>query len=81
MSHIPEEQAPEGYCAAFYKALLHGLGSESTTAIVHAILLNSERLFSFPLPSIYILIPPFTEAIEKEVLKKELFVWLFANNK
>ncbi|KAG1463089.1 hypothetical protein G6F46_002102 [Rhizopus delemar] len=68
MSHIPEEQAPEGYCAAFYKALLHGLGSESTTAIVHAILLNSERLFSFPLPSIYVLIPPFTEAIEKELL-------------
>ncbi|KAG1471230.1 hypothetical protein G6F56_002246 [Rhizopus delemar] len=67
MSQISEEEVPEGYYTAFYKAILNGLGSKNT-AIVHAILLNSERLFSFSLPSIYILIPPFTEVIEKELL-------------
>ncbi|KAI9252129.1 hypothetical protein BY458DRAFT_359294 [Sporodiniella umbellata] len=69
MSQIPEEEVPGGYYTAFYRAILTGLGS-GCTSVVHAILLNSEQLFSVSLPSIHVLIPPFTEAIEKELLNR-----------
>ncbi|KAL9549835.1 hypothetical protein MBANPS3_005021 [Mucor bainieri] len=67
MSQRPEETVPEGYFAAFYKCILKGLASNDT-AIIQAIILNSERLFGSSLPGVHILIPSFIGAIEKLLL-------------
>ncbi|KAF7726352.1 Ral GTPase-activating protein subunit alpha-1 [Apophysomyces ossiformis] len=63
----PEETVPISYYAHFYKAVLKGLASDDNV-IVQAIVKNSERIFSVPLPGVYILIPPFIDAIEKQLL-------------
>ncbi|KAL0079919.1 hypothetical protein F4703DRAFT_1174065 [Phycomyces blakesleeanus] len=67
VSRRPEEPVPNTYYAHFYKAILRGLGSNDSV-IIQAILKNSERIFSFCLPSIHILIPPFLDAIEKQLV-------------
>jgi hypothetical protein len=71
MSRIPEEPISDAYYAAFYKAILNGFASNDTT-IIQAILQNSKRLFSFPLPGLHILIPPFIGAIERQLLSDTL---------
>lgn len=80
MSQIPEENIPESHYAAFYKSIIKGLSSDNLS-IVHAILLNSSNLFTFPLPGIHILIPFFIEAIEKEVLTACMHASFFISNR
>jgi hypothetical protein len=80
MSQIPEENIPESYYAAFYKSIIKGLSS-GNVSIVHAILLNSSNLFTFPLPGIHILVPFFIEAIEKEVLTAYTHAPFFLSNR
>ncbi|KAG0169558.1 Ral GTPase-activating protein subunit alpha-2 [Apophysomyces sp. BC1015] len=63
----PEESVTLSYYAHFYKAVLKGLASDDNV-IIQAIVKNSERIFSFSLPGVYILIPPFIDAIEKQLL-------------
>ncbi|GAA5798646.1 hypothetical protein HPULCUR_004051 [Helicostylum pulchrum] len=70
MSQRPEETVPEGYYAAFYKAVLKGLASKDNT-IIQAIISNSERLFEFSLPGVHILIPSFINAIEELLLNDD----------
>ncbi|KAL0082506.1 hypothetical protein J3Q64DRAFT_1642782 [Phycomyces blakesleeanus] len=50
VSRRPEEPVPNTYYAHFYKAILRGLGSNDSV-IIQAILKNSERIFSFCLPT------------------------------
>ncbi|KAI8993599.1 hypothetical protein BDB01DRAFT_847455 [Pilobolus umbonatus] len=71
MSQKPEETITEGYIAAFYESILKGLSSDNNE-IIQSIVLNSERLFSVPLPGIHILIPAFIDAIEKQLLDSKL---------
>ncbi|KAI9018532.1 hypothetical protein CLU79DRAFT_705818 [Phycomyces nitens] len=50
VSRRPEEPVSNNYYAHFYKAILKGLGSNDSV-IIQAILKNSERIFSFCLPT------------------------------
>ncbi|KAI7868261.1 hypothetical protein BDF14DRAFT_1881054 [Spinellus fusiger] len=66
LSRRPEEPLPLDYHAHFYKAILKGLSSNDTV-IIQAILTHSDRIFSFCLPGIHLLVPPFIDAIEKQL--------------
>ncbi|KAI8367588.1 uncharacterized protein BYT42DRAFT_586812 [Radiomyces spectabilis] len=67
MSRRPEVDVSADYYTHFYKAILKGLASDDHV-IIQAIIRNSERLFTFCLPGVYILIPPLFHAIEKQLL-------------
>lgn len=70
MIQKPEETIPDGYYAAFYKAIFKGLTSDDNT-IIQSIISNSERIFGTCLPGVHILIPSFIDAIEKQVKGKK----------
>ncbi|ORZ14187.1 hypothetical protein BCR42DRAFT_393825 [Absidia repens] len=63
----PEEPLPANFYAHFYRSILKGLSSDNNI-IIQAIIQNSERLFSFSLPGVHILVPPFIHAIERQLL-------------
>ncbi|KAI8073208.1 hypothetical protein BC940DRAFT_343891 [Gongronella butleri] len=62
-----EEPRSTEFYTHFYRSILKGLASEDNQ-IIRAIIENCERLFTFALPGVHILIPPFIRTIEKQLL-------------